>query len=216
MLYGNNIKGDELNNNERIYIAQPTVGIYQVNFSAPTIVAGSCLGSDLSPCQSISVVSIVSGVTEFIESFQMESNSNNDFVVDCQEKGDSIFYISLQAFYPLYSSSDYWKNSTVTIESIKSDFSVVLTPSTISANYANTWLPCSTVSCLKPESYQMVLFDDAKSVGAAIDACGAYANKFQLSVSFTVHAYVTVFGPLLKWPLLRGPVQGGKIYTTTI
>jgi hypothetical protein len=184
--YGNNIKGDELNNNERIYIIEPELGRYTVNVTARAIVAGTCFKTQTQNCQNISVVAVAIGTTTLTKTLYSAVSTINSDQLQCEASAGNVFYVSLQAYRPNYVPTDYWGHSTLTIQSTSSDYSTVLTPRIVSAGYNNSWLPCASTACLSAGTYEMVLFDDAISIGAAIDSCGAYVSKFQLSVTFTV------------------------------
>ena len=61
--YGNNLIGDDVNNNERVFIKEPEIGLYQVTVRGTDISVGACDNRNSIVCQKISVVSASSGGT---------------------------------------------------------------------------------------------------------------------------------------------------------
>lgn len=180
--YGNNIKGDELNNNERVVVASPELGQYSVQVMGKLFAAGVC-SSGSGYCQKVAVVAVSSGQIKYVSTSNINSNSyvNNEARENCDAAKGNIVYVGM----PSYGIS-YWGSSSLTIDSTSTDFKTTVSPATVSAGYENEWAPTATTVCLADGEYTLSMKYEGEVSGGSIDACGVYVGAFQTQQSFTI------------------------------
>jgi hypothetical protein len=133
--YGNNIKGDELNNVERVVISSPEVGEYSVYVQGQLYVAGECTeqkGEKISYCEEIAIVSTSSGPTSYdsMKKIKKDAYINSDFRQNCEDSYSNLVYIGMASMYSYPASN--WGNSTVTVSSVDLKYSNTFSPLTVS------------------------------------------------------------------------------------
>jgi hypothetical protein len=178
--YGNNIKGDELNNNERVVVDNPELGVYTVRVQGKVFGAGACSFSNSSMCQKISTVAVSSGEVVLNE---VKAIDSSDYVpseerAGCNAKGGELFYVTIQGL-----EDGSFGNSSVTVSS--DTFSQTVSPWTVSEGYVNPWYPATASVCLVDGMYTLSLHDNG-TVGGNIATCGAYVSLGQDTFDFEV------------------------------
>jgi hypothetical protein len=178
--HGNNITGDELNNNERVVVDSPEVGVYTVRVQAKVFGAGACSSLNATRCQKISTVAVSSGEAVLNEVRAIDSSDYipSDERAGCDAKGGELFYVSIHGL-----EDGSFGNSSVTVSS--DTFSQTISPWTISEGYVNPWYPATTSVCLVDGKYTLSLNDNG-TVGGNIASCGAYVSLGQNSFDFEV------------------------------
>jgi hypothetical protein len=178
--YGNNVKGDELNNNERVVVDTPEVGVYTVRVQAKVFGAGTCAEFPHSLCQAISTVAVSSGEVVLVSEGPIDPSSfvESDERKECTDLDSALFYVGLLG------SKTTWGKSTVSINS--STYMKTMSPEDISSGYVNPWYPAVDTACLKDDLYTLSYYNNGTSLSGSIDACGAYVTFIQPSFDFTV------------------------------
>ena len=135
IFYGNNIIDDELNNNERIVIKKPEIGIYKVTIRAKIFGADDATCSGVKKyCQKVSIVSISSGATRFTgeKALTYKELMYSATHMSCNENRSTLVYVGMQA-----SNVAIWGGATETIKSGKRKYE--LRPTSI----GNLYTPAS-------------------------------------------------------------------------
>ena len=129
--YGNNIKGDELNNNERVVVASPELGQYSVQVMGKLFAAGVC-SSGSGYCQKVAVVAVSSGQIKYVSTSNINSNSyvNNEARENCEAAKGNIVYVGMPSY-----GIGYWGSSSLTIDSINTAFTTTVSPATVRLIY---------------------------------------------------------------------------------
>jgi hypothetical protein len=125
--YGNNIKGDELNNNERVVVATPELGEYTVQVMGKLFAAGACT-SGSGYCQKVAVVAVSSGQIKYVSTSNINSNSyaNNEARQNCSAADGNLVYVGMPSY-----GIGYWGNSYLTISSSSTSFTTTVSPATV-------------------------------------------------------------------------------------
>lgn len=99
--YGNNIKGDELNNNERVLLQSPEVGTYTVTIQGKLFAYGACKNDAAKQCQNIAVVSTSSGATKYVSTANINSADyiNSKERQSCNDANGNLVYVGMQVSF---------------------------------------------------------------------------------------------------------------------
>lgn len=193
--YGNNIIDDELNNNERIVIKRPEIGIYKVTIRAKVFGADDTTCSGVKKyCQKISIVSVSSGATRFTgeKALTYKELMYSATHMSCNENKSSLVYVGMQA-----ANIGAWGGAYIEVKNRKNKFE--LRPKSIGNRYtpASDTIWCiyaliisfnSHMYCSLPDGrYQVELSNISSSsqqIATSIDACGVYLSIVQKQAVF--------------------------------